>query len=77
MAMLIVNQVQFEFSDGVSYNSVITEAMKHPELKSLTIAKPEKLLYVKNGQFIKHEDLIKQAADDGDEILMLVLLSGG
>lgn len=77
MVAVIVNKIQFEFNDNVAFETVIKEAMKHSELKRLTISRPSNLLYLRNEKFVKYEDLIKQEVKDGDEISMLLLVSGG
>jgi len=77
MVVVSVNTVKFEFDDNVTFETVIKAAMKHPNFKKLTISKPVNLLYVNNNQIVKYEELIKQEAKDGDELSVLVFLTGG
>ncbi|SDP77353.1 MoaD/ThiS family protein [Desulforhopalus singaporensis] len=74
---LRINSNDFEFPDKTDVREVITEALRHPKLMRLTRVKHQHLVYCKNKKIIPYDQLLKEGLVDGDEISILMFVSGG
>lgn len=74
---LRINSNDFEFPDKTDIRDVIAEALRHPKLLRLTRVKQQDLIYCKNKKIIPYNQLLKEGLVDGDEMSLLMFVSGG
>ena len=72
--MIIINQIEFPWREGMTLDEAVKTAQTHPALRRENSGRK---MFMQNGKFIQEHDLANVTVCDHDEIVILDVVSGG